>query len=372
MKIGFEAKRIFHNKTGLGNYSRDLVRILATYFPENQYYLYNPKKNNENLFSLENKSIFEKLPVSLFDKKFKNVWRQKAITKDLVKDEISIFHGLSGEIPSGLKKNNIKSIVTIHDLIFLRYPELYSFIDRNLHYLKFKKAAKNADLIVAISEQTKKDIVNFLGVNESKIVVIYQGCQSVFKQIYSESEKKEVKTKFQLPSNFILNVGTLEARKNALTIVKSMKNVDSTLVLIGKETSYSNQIKDFIKANQLEHKVLFLKGLTAKELAIVYQLATVFVYPSIFEGFGIPIIESLFSKTPVITSKDGVFPEAGGPNSIYLENMHDENELSEKINYLLQNESVRNEITEKGFQFVQKFNDEVIAKQIMQTYKSLF
>lgn len=372
MKIGFEAKRIFHNKTGLGNYSRDLVRILATYFPENQYYLYNPKENNENLFSIENKSIFEKLPNSLLDKKFKNFWRQKTIVKDLINDNVKLFHGLSGEIPYGLKKNNIKSVVTIHDLIFMRYPKLYSFFDRQIHYYKFKKAAQNADIIIAISEQTKKDIIEYLKISDSKIKVIYQGCQDVFKQSYSNNTKNEVKSKFQLPSNFILNVGTLEARKNALSIVKAIKNLDTHLVLIGKKTDYYKEIKSYIETNNLQHKITILKGVTNQELAIIYQLATVFVYPSIFEGFGIPIIEALFSKTPVITSNNGVFPEAGGPHSIYLENMYDENELAEKINHLLISESNRTEITEKGFQFVQKFNDDVIANQVIQIYKSLF
>ena len=114
--------------------------------------------------------------------------------------------------------------------------------------------------------------------------------------------------------------------------------------------------------------MIFLKGLSSKELAITYQLATIFVYPSIFEGFGIPIIEALFSKTPVITTNSGVFPEAGGPNSIYV-NLNDTNELKIQITRLLDNEALRNEISEKGYKFVQKFNDNIIAKEIITLYK---
>ena len=117
--------------------------------------------------------------------------------------------------------------------------------------------------------------------------------------------------------------------------------------------------------------MIFLQGLSSKELAITYQLATVFVYPSIFEGFGIPIIEALFSKTPVITTNFGVFPEAGGPNSVYI-NPENADDLKTETEKLLGNESLRNEISNKGFEFAQKFNDEVIAKEIMQCYKSLF
>ena len=175
------SKRVFHNKTGLGNYSRDLVRILANFYPENQYLLYNPKKNKEVLFHNTSENVVEKLPSTPFYKKFYNLWRQKGILSDLVKDKVEIFHGLSGEIPNGLKQKNIKSIVTIHDLIFMRYPHLYSFFDRKIHYLKFKKAAQIADVVIAISEQTKKDIITYLKIPSEKIQVIYQGCQAVFK-----------------------------------------------------------------------------------------------------------------------------------------------------------------------------------------------
>ena len=202
MNIGYEAKRIFHNKTGLGNYSRDLVRILATYYPENNYLLYNPKKNKEVLFTPNSSVIFEKLPATSFYKKYYNLWRQKGIVNDLEADYVAIFHGLSGEIPSGLKNKNIKSVVTIHDLIFMRYPHLYSFFDRKIHFFKFKKSAKNADLVIAISEQTKADIMTYLKIPATKIKVIYQGCQDVFKQNYSEEEKNEVALKYNLPFRF--------------------------------------------------------------------------------------------------------------------------------------------------------------------------
>lgn len=365
MNIGFEAKRFFHNNTGLGNYSRDLIRILSKQYPQNKYFLYNPKpiKNSNTII---NGNVIEKNPTSIY-KKFKNYWRQKAITEDLIKDKIEIFHGLSGELPFNLKSKNIKSIVTIHDLIFVRYPELYSYFDRKIHFLKFKKATQNADLIIAISEQTKEDIITFLNVKAKKIKVIYQGCQEVFKKNYTAEEKEELRKKFNLPESFVLNVGTIEERKNALLIVKAIKDIDTKLVLIGKETAYTQKIHSYIKEHQLEKKVIFLKKLTSKELAIVYQMAEIFIYPSIFEGFGIPIIEALYSKTAIITTNSGVFPEAGGPESIYIDPTNPK-QLEEAIISLLNDDEKRLEMTEKGFVFVQKFNDEIIAKQYMDSY----
>ena len=370
MNIGFEAKRVFHNKTGLGNYSRDLVRILATYFPENNYFLYNPKAYKKTLFVSNNTNVFEKNPISKFNKKFATIWRQKAVVKDLVKDNVAIYHGLSGEIPIGLQKKGIKSVVTIHDLIFVRYPNLYSFFDRKIHFYKFKKAAERADLVIAISEQTKKDIMSYLHINESKIKVVYQGCQDIFKKEFSDTEKQTVSKKYNLPETFVLNVGTIEERKNALTIVKAIKDLEVHVVLIGKETEYSQKIHQYISENKLEKRVHFLKGLTSEELAITYQLASVFVYPSIFEGFGIPIIEALYSKTPVITNKTGVFSEAAGPNSLYIEPF-DIEDLSCKISTILNDNSLATKMKEEGLKFAQQFNDDVIASEIMNCYEQV-
>ena len=371
MKIGYEAKRVYHNKTGLGNYSRDLIRILANFYPNNEYYLYNPKHCKEKLFSYTSDAIIEKLPSSPFFKKFYNLWRQKGIISDLKKDKIEIFHGLSGEIPSGLKKYNIKSIVTIHDLIFVRYPKLYSFFDRKIHFYKFKKSAQNADLVIAISEQTKKDIVSFLKIPSHKIKVIYQTCQDVFKREYSLNEKEAIKNKYNLPDKFLLNVGTIEERKNTLAIIKAIKDLDTPLVLIGKETAYCDELRNFIEDYNMTERVIFFKVGNSKELAVIYQLSTIFIYPSIFEGFGIPIIEALYSKTPVITNIEGVFPEAGGPNSIYV-NISNTEEIKSNIQTLWDDKKMRKEIAQKGFDFVQKFNDDAIANELISVYNNLY
>jgi glycosyltransferase involved in cell wall biosynthesis len=332
--------------------------------------LYNPKPSDKNLFNPSTENVQELLPKNSFYKIFFNLWRQKGIVYDLKKDQVEIYHGLSGEIPLGIKRTPIKTIVTIHDLIFLRFPAFYSFFDRNIHFLKFKHAAKKADVIIAISEQTKKDVVKFLKVEAHKIKVVYQGCHADFKKEYSEEEKATVLAKYGIPESFILNVGTIEERKNVLSAVKSIQNIDTHLVIVGGKTNYTKKVINFIKEHQMENKVSFLKGLTTKELAILYQSAQVFIYPSLFEGFGIPIIEALYSKTPVITSKKGCFSEAGGPHTIYV-TPTDSREIAFHIRQLLSDKNLCNSITEKGFEYAQRFNDEVIAKEIHQIYQSL-
>jgi len=363
MKIAYDAKRIFSSWSGLGNYSRDLVRVLATYFPDNQYLLFNKKKSErgEAILKLPNVTFIQTTKGTLS--------RQLKTGIDAQNKNADIFHGLSGELPLRWTPKPIKKVVTIHDLIFERYPEYYTWIDRKIHFWKFKKASNSADKIIAISEQTKRDIIQFLKVNENKIEVVYQGCHASFKEKQSEEILKQIKEKFNLPEKFILNVGTIEPRKNLLNVVKALKDSKIPLVVVGaKKPKYFKLIEKEIEKNKIE--VQFLSGVSMEELAGIYKLAEIFIYPSFFEGFGIPVIEALFSETVVITSNTSCLPEAGGPDSVYVnpENVED---VRAKINFLWDNESERKRRAEKGLQFVQKFNDEVIAEEMMKIYKSL-
>lgn len=361
MKVGFDAKRFFHNNSGLGNYSRDLIRILATNFPENEYILFNNNKSEKG------KEILALPNVSFVETSKGKFSRQLKMGKDAQNYGCDIFHGLSGELPLKWNEKPIKKIVTIHDLIFVRYPQFYSWFDRKIHFWKFKKAAENADIVIAISEQTKRDIIQFLKIPEEKIRVVYQGCHAAFKEKPSEEFLKSVKEKFHLPERFILNVGTVEERKNLLNVVKALTDTDIPIVVVGKkQKNYFKKIEKFLKKNRVE--VQFLEGVSMQELAAIYRLADIFIYPSVFEGFGIPIIESLFSETPVITSNVSCLPEAGGKDSVYV-NSQNVNDIKAKILFLWNNEAERKRRAEKGLEFVQKFNDREIANNLMKIYQ---
>lgn len=364
MKIAFDAKRFFHNTSGLGNYSRDLVRILSEYGPENEYLLLNKNKSERG------KDILNRPNVHFVETSKGSLSRQLKMGKDAQKQGADIFHGLSGELPLKWDPKPIKKVVTIHDLIFVRYPQYYSFFDRRIHFWKFKKAADSADKIIAISEQTKKDIIQYLKVPETKIEVIYQGCHHAFKEQQSPELMQAVKEKFKLPERFILNVGTIEDRKNLLNVVKAINGTGIPLIVVGRKTKYYQKIESFLKKNKMENQVLFLEGVSMDELACLYKLADIFVYPSFFEGFGIPVIEALFSKTVVVTSNTSCLPEAGGKDSVYV-NPDNDLDIRAKIKFLWENESERKRREEKGFEFVQKFNDEPIAKELIKFYQKI-
>src|SRR5690606_36609839 len=180
----------------------------------------------------------------------------------------------------------------------------------------------------------------------------------------------EIQKKYNLPEEFILNVGTLQERKNALSIVQAINGTSYSVVLIGGEKEYAKKIHAYVERHGLEKQVFFLKDINVNELAIIYQLATIFCYPSICEGFGIPIIEALFSKTPVITSYSSCFPEAAGVDSHEIDTM-DVSTLSKEFQRLFGEGELRKTIAGKGHVFVQKFTDPTVHQNVYQVYSSL-
>lgn len=369
MKIGFDAKRAFYNRSGLGNYSRSTIEHLSKFYPAHEYLLFTPATENSIQFNLTDKvRIIE--PKLFLSRTFKSYWRTFRLSKKIQEHKLDIYHGLSGELPyQANKKSTAKLVVTIHDLIFLRYPELYSSVDRNIYFQKNKYACEIADLIIAISEQTKSDIVNFFGIDEKKIEVVYQGCHPDFQKEVDTNTKIEVARKYNLPENYILNVGTVEKRKNSLSILKAVNegNIDTTLIIIGSKTEYQDEILNYAKINKLENKLLIINDILFSDLPAVYQQADIFIYPSLFEGFGIPIIEALYSGIPVITTKGGVFSETGGFSTIYVETDNIE-KLSDSIHKILNDETLRTKMVDEGLEYVQKFNEEKIASNLMNVY----
>ncbi len=370
MNIGFDAKRAFHNRSGLGNYSRSTIELLSRYFPAHNYVLFTPSTENAVKFDIKNNTkIIE--PQRALSKFFKSYWRSFSLSRNIKKHKLDIYHGLSNELPHKAYKTGAKIIVTVHDLIFIRYPELFNKIDRTIYFQKFKYACDIADTIIAISEQTKSDIVNFLNVNENKIEVVYQGCNPIFYKKESTSKKIETAQKYKLPEKYILYVGTVEERKNSLSILEAVKNfnIDISVVIIGGKTPYQEKLENFIAKNKMEKYVFIHNDIPFHNFPAIYQQAEMFIYPSIFEGFGIPIIEALNSKIPVITTKGGCFSEAGGMSSLYVESGNIE-ELGIAIQKLLNDSELKDKMIKDGYDYVQKFKEEKVARNIMNVYLS--
>jgi glycosyltransferase involved in cell wall biosynthesis len=371
MIIGFDAKRAFYNSSGLGNYSRTIINTLASQHSEHQYLLYTPGNPDRIGFNPPANTIL-RYPESFYDKFFKSYWRSFGIIKQLHKDNLNLFHGLSNELPKNIANTRIKSVVTIHDLIFKRYPELYKPVDRQIYDIKSRYSCGTSDKIIAISKQTKQDILEFYNINETKVEVIYQSCNPIFYNALDDEAKSIIAKKHKLPESFILSLGTIEERKNLLNIVKAMNigQIDIPLIVIGRHTDYIHQVKAYISENNLEELVFFHHHIPTEDLPAIYQLASLFIYPSVFEGFGLPILESLNSGTPVITSKSGCFPEAGGKFSSYVDPFNPE-EIAEAIVKILSDSILASKMTKEGKIHALNFREELIADKLIKIYQSL-
>lgn len=288
------------------------------------------------------------------------------------KEGIELFHGLSNELPLNIHKSRIKSIVTIHDLIFLRYPQYYQSIDRKIYTYKFRKACENADKIIAISECTKRDIIRYFNIPDDKIEVVYQGCDVSFTHPVTEEKKEEVRKKYQLPDHYILNVGSIEERKNILAAVQALPMLPQHIhiVIVGRRTGYTEKVEQFIKDNGLGERVHIISNVPFNDLPAFYQLAEIFVYPSRFEGFGIPIIEALYSGTPVVAATGSCLEEAGGPDSIYV-NPDDITGLADAFKQIYSNSDKRKNMVEKGREFAKRFSEKQQSEEIINIYKKL-
>jgi glycosyltransferase involved in cell wall biosynthesis len=366
--IGFDAKRIVRNGTGLGSYARTLVNALS----ENEHLqlnLYAPDEGRDDLRQqiVNREKVKFVYPEGLHFRFQRDLWRTKGVVKQLKKDGVQLYHGLSGELPAGLKAAGIPGVVTIHDLIFLRHPEYYHWWDVEIYRRKFKSTLKEASRIIAISECTKRDILYYGDFPEDKIDVIYQGCSNRFRKSVSEADKNRVKAKYNLSDNFVLNVGSIEARKNVLLAVKALGCLlDSfRMVIVGKHTKYTDEVIAYVKKNGLEDRVQILHGIPDDDLPVIYHLAKVFVYPSRYEGFGIPIIEAIQTGLPVVACTGSCLEEAGGPDCLYV-SPDDVEGMANAIKQAIAEKAVR---VPRAQEYIKRFENSNLAAQVIEEYE---
>ncbi|MEO5979184.1 MAG: glycosyltransferase family 1 protein [Chryseolinea sp.] len=373
MRIGFDAKRLFNNFTGLGNYSRFVVKSLQDHTHGNEYFLYTPKrKHYPGVEAISSNAHTQTITPSALYKitGTSSLWRSWGISLEASIKSIEVFHGLSQELPLGLPRR-VKKIVTVHDLIFLRYPELYKRIDAKIYESKVAKACEIADQIIAISQQTADDLKTFLNVSPSRIKVIYQGCHQQFRQKVSTLDLEQVRSKHKMPSEYLLNVGTLEKRKNVMLAVRALgllkDQLRLSLVIVGRETAYKQDVVQEATRVGVLDQLIFLHNVAFHDLPAIYQGASIFLYPSFFEGFGIPIVEAIESGVPVISSKGSCFEEAGGPDSIYIDPAQPV-DLAEQILKVMLDIPKRQSMISCGKEYVKRFEPNRIADELMKVY----
>ncbi|MFM2307114.1 MAG: hypothetical protein RLZZ367_1783 [Bacteroidota bacterium] len=373
MRIGFDAKRALNNGAGLGNYSRNLINALMRDYSDNDYLLFTPKAKDGFLNELQGdfKIVF---PETKFQKIAPAVWRSYGVRSQLTKNRVDVFHGLSNEIPFGLGTTNLKLVVTIHDLLFLKDKQQYPFIDRQIYTAKTRYACKHADYIIAISAETKRDIVQHYGVDENKIAVIPPPIDEKYQIAKNKEQRAETVQKYKLPDKFILNVGSFYPRKNQKTLVEAFALIkdktETHLVLVGGAGNTLPEIKALIAKNNLHERIHIYTGVSNDELPAIYQAASLFVFPALYEGFGMPVVEAMMSGIPAITTGGGAMQEAGGDAAIYTDTLSAK-ELAGVMLHALTDERLRAGLIERGRLHSQHFTARAVAAKTMQVYAGL-
>ena len=371
MKVGIDAKRIVRNGTGLGSYGRTLVNdLIRLGDSELQLRLYAPDPGYDALRN----QLIEGVTLCYPDVTMsgplaavrKALWRSRGIVSDLRRDGVHVYHGLSGELPLGLSTSGIAGVVTIHDLIFLRHPEYYHWLDTKIYAWKFRQTLREARHIIAISERTREDILHYGGSQYAdRISVIYQSFAPRFSADVTADQKAAVRQRYQLPSRYVLSVGTIEQRKNLALAVEAVDLLpqDIHLVAVGRQTPYVQTLPH-------SERLHLLSGVPDADLAVLYALAEAFVYPSRYEGFGIPIIEAIAAGLPVVACTGSCLEEAGGPYSRYV-SPDDVIGMAEALKMSLRGALGRQERIARSRQYIRRFQGTDVASQVAAIYRRL-
>ena len=374
LTIGYDAKRAVSNGTGLGNYCRTLLNDLGTIDTTDSFRLYVPDLGRDDLRSQLDmpRNMSFVTPANKLVKPLRSLWRIKGIVNDLKRDGVDIYHGLTGELPLGLSEAGIKSVVTIHDLIFMRCPEYYNPVDVAIYKWKFRNTCKQADRIIAISECTRRDIMELGEIDDSRIDVVYQSCDTRFRLQVSPEQKQDVRTRYSLPKRYVLFVGTIEERKNALLAAQALPYLSDEihLVLVGRQTAYAKTITSFARQNGLANRIHMLSGVPTSDLYAIYQQAECFVYPSRYEGFGIPVIEAIQSRLPVIACTGSCLEEAGGPDNVYVD-PDEPQEMAMAIKSITDNPDAARQIVTRSLDYIRRFENGNVAQEMLNVYRSL-
>jgi glycosyltransferase involved in cell wall biosynthesis len=357
MKIGFDAKRYFHNRTGLGNYSRDLVNELCVQFPSNNYFLFDKKPDL---------SLVPNNAIAVAPHRPSSIWRVHGMIKEMQLYQLDVFHGLSNELPYGKYPKQIKKIVTIHDVIFRLFPEQYALIDRSIYHEKTRHAVKIADTVIATSKATANDLMHFYHQEESKIKVVYQTCGEAHKADHSEASISHFRNIYHLQEPYLLYVSSFQTRKNHLPLIKAfaaLKQNKVKLVLAGRKgETYDNCVR-LIKALQLENMVNLVDDISYENLPLLYRGAQGFIYPSMIEGFGIPLTEAAFAGLPMAVNDIAVFREIAPEGTLFFD-VNQSDSMVNALQLLLQIDKNTVQYSEH----LKQFDSVKISKQLIGIY----
>jgi glycosyltransferase involved in cell wall biosynthesis len=374
MNIAIDATSIPRNKTGVGVYLVNLINEISNLDANNSYYIFvqsddvdsfNIEKDNFHLIIIDSNK-YRKVFLRLF-------WEQIILPKKLKEYDIDILHSPHYTSPVFTK---VSRVVTFHDMTFYTLPKVHTFFKRLLFKIYMKISSKIADKIVTVSESTAKDVEKILDVSSNKTCVTYNAKKDMYKPINNQENIVEVCSKYNIRDNYVLFVGTLEPRKNIKTLIKSYSklikeiNKEIKLVVVGKKGWMYKEIFELMRSLGIDNQVIFTGFADLEDLPYLYNGAEVFVYPSIYEGFGIPVLEAISCGTPTITSNVSSMPEVIGDAGITV-NPNDVDELKDAIKRIIEDDDLKEQFRKQGIEQAKKFTWKNCAKDTLQVYKKI-
>jgi glycosyltransferase involved in cell wall biosynthesis len=379
MRIAIDYTAAIRQGAGIGNYVRSLVDAMLAQDSRNQYTLLTSgRPSQEHPFpkadNVRGRSI-------IIPDRYLNIlwyrWRLP-LHATLFTGQVDIYHGPDFVLPP--INGKVRKVVTVHDLAFLEHPE-YA-VPQLAAYLKkvVPEAVAAADVIAAVSHATSQTLIEYFHTPPEKITIIPNGIRSYFRRITDPILLAATRHKFGLKHPLVLGVGTLEPRKNHLGLIKAFHKAQSTaekkqrpamLALAGGTGWLYEETQQLIAKLKIENKVRFLGRVSELELITLYSMADVFVFPSFYEGFGVPLIEAMACGAPVITSNTSSLPEVAGDAAVLID-PHNNDQIAKAMLQVLENEQLRHELRQKGYARAQNFTWPKSASKMLSVYQKLF
>lgn len=371
MTIGFDGIRTVDGDSPLSYYDRVVISSLGMEFPRDTFMVYSPHSTDDRgmswLLSIAN--VHNKTPYKAINKW---AWRHcSGIFTDFQRHGVKVYHGLDGILPSGKGKEPVRMVNTIRDLTFDRFMDDYSWLESITRKMSLKKACKRADRVIATSNYIKDELVKNFHVEPGKIDVIY----SAFRDEYNQNKEdhvflNNVKSKYHMPSRFILAISDFSSLGNLETLYKALAQINDKsidLVLIGAKNNYYRQLKHLATKLNIEERVVRVSSVNKHNFMALYVLSQMFIDPSLKDGMGQTIMESMICGTPTIASNSGCHAEVGGNAALYFDPT-DDKQLAQHINTLLEDENTRQRMAEAGRRQAAQFTQQALAQNIMHCY----
>ena len=371
MRIGIDIRALRAVRTGIGRFVVNLLDKLAIRDNENNYVLYFNSMKGGLPDDVAFNSKFEIKCTRIPNRLLNISWAYTPFPPvELLLRDIDVFHSPNFQMPPTRKASRV---VTVHDLVFLRYPEMAIPSSLRHYRPRIKYYLNRSDLIIAVSNATASDIVSYLNINENKIEVVHQGTVTISKS--SPEEINLMRSKFGIEGDYILFVGCIEPRKNLVRLFKAFEisglSSHFQLILAGLKGWHTDELFQLRRSLKCSDKIKWLNYVSDSELASLYSAASFFVYPSIYEGFGLPILEAMSAGCPVLTSSVSSMPEVAGDAALYVDPGNVES-IAEGLQQLANDTALRTKLSEMGYKRVEMFKWENTADKMIEVYKRAY